>query len=105
MRDTTCAAVRRAVPSDGQRVRACVDDAYSVYLDRMDHPPAPMLDDYAALIAQEVVFVATLDEIIVGDPPREDLGLRPRVLCAPPRSDQGLNRSECPARARLIRPA
>ena len=66
MTDNVAAAIRRAVPSDELSVRACVEDAYSMYLDRMEHPPAPMLDDYAALIAREVVYVAILDEAIVG---------------------------------------
>lgn len=66
MTDDNAAAIRHAEPSDELSVRACVEDAYSMYLDRMDRPPAPMLDDYAALIDREVLYVATLDGTVVG---------------------------------------
>ena len=44
-------AIRPAVSVDADAVAACVTAAYSVYLDRMDKPPGPMLDDYAQIIA------------------------------------------------------
>jgi len=52
--------IRPAVPADRAAVEAIVRDAYAVYLDRMDRPPGPMLDDYGALIAEGAVSV--LDE-------------------------------------------
>ena len=55
-----------ARPSDLASVAGCVHAAYSRYLDRMDPPPAPMLDDYAALIERGVVHVATVDGELVG---------------------------------------
>ena len=52
--------------ADESDVRACVDAAYGPYVERMGKPPAPMLDDYAALISNEVVHVATHDGRLVG---------------------------------------
>jgi ribosomal protein S18 acetylase RimI-like enzyme len=55
-----------AQPSDHSAVVACVDAAYSRYLERMEVPPAPMLADYGALIDRGVVHVATMDGDVVG---------------------------------------
>lgn len=52
--------IRPATVADQDAVERIVRDAYSVYLDRMDTPPGPMLDDYAQLIADGAVSV--LDE-------------------------------------------
>jgi ribosomal protein S18 acetylase RimI-like enzyme len=49
--------IRPARPEDRQAVETVVRDAYSVYLDRMEKPPGPVLDDYAALIAAGAVSV------------------------------------------------
>ncbi len=58
--------IRQAVGADEPGVRACVDAAYAPYVERMGKPPAPMLDDYTNLIDSEVVYVATLDDRLVG---------------------------------------
>ncbi len=52
--------------ADESGVRACVDAAYDPYVERMGKPPAPMLDDYTNLINSEVVYIATLDDQLVG---------------------------------------
>ena len=52
--------IRPATSRDRAIVETIVRDAYSIYLDRMDKPPGPMLDDYGALIDQGAVSV--LDE-------------------------------------------
>jgi len=52
--------IRSATPKDRAVVETIVRDAYSMYLDRMDKLPGPMLDDYGALIDQGAVSV--LDE-------------------------------------------
>lgn len=63
----TCAVeIRQAAAVDESDVRACVDAAYGPYIERIGKPPAPMLDDYAALIKNEVVHVATRDGRLVG---------------------------------------
>jgi ribosomal protein S18 acetylase RimI-like enzyme len=57
--------IRLATPQDRVAVEAIVRDAYSVYLERMDQPPGPMLDDYAAQIAAGSVNVLDEDGEIV----------------------------------------
>ena len=49
--------IRLAQPGDRVAVEAIVREAYSVYLPRMEKPPGPMLDDYAALIGAGSVSV------------------------------------------------
>lgn len=58
--------IRQAVGADEPGVRACVDAAYAPYVERMGKPPAPMLDEYANLINSGVVYIATLDDRLVG---------------------------------------
>ena len=58
--------IRPATPADEPAIRACVDDAYRLYLDRMATPPAPMLDDYGQLIARQVVHVAVDGDDLLG---------------------------------------
>lgn len=63
---TPAVVIRQAVGADEAGVRACVEAAYTPFIERMGKPPAPMLDDYANLIEGEVVYVATLDDRLVG---------------------------------------
>jgi GNAT superfamily N-acetyltransferase len=49
--------IRRAQPTDRAAVEQIVRDAYSMYIERIGKPPGPMLDDYAALIADGTVSV------------------------------------------------
>jgi GNAT superfamily N-acetyltransferase len=49
--------IRLATSADRAMVESIVRDAYSIYLDRMDKPPGPMLDDYATLIGDGAVSV------------------------------------------------
>ena len=49
--------IRRAVTSDAAAIRACVHASYQHYIERIGKPPGPMLDNYAAIIAQHDVFV------------------------------------------------
>jgi GNAT superfamily N-acetyltransferase len=51
------AVIRPATANDRDAVEAIVRAAYAIYLDRMDKPPGPMLDDYAALIGGGAVSV------------------------------------------------
>ncbi len=49
---------RRAEAGDVAAITACVRDAYAKYVPRMmGKPPAPMLADYAALVAEGRVYV------------------------------------------------
>lgn len=50
--------IRRAVAADLEAVERIVRAAYTPYVARIGKEPGPMLDDYAARIAEGVVFVA-----------------------------------------------
>lgn len=52
---------RPAEAADVPAIEAVVRRAYTVYLARMDRPPAPMLDDYRARVAAGGVFVIEMD--------------------------------------------
>ncbi len=58
--------IRPATPTDVDAIRAVVDAAYAVYLPRMDKPPGPMLDDYAARIGADEAFVLEAESEILG---------------------------------------
>lgn len=58
--------VRTAEPGDESEVRRCVQAAYSLYVERIGKPPAPMLDDYSELIDRGVVRVAIQSGDLVG---------------------------------------
>jgi GNAT superfamily N-acetyltransferase len=49
--------IRRARAEDRAAVEAIVRDAYAIYIERIGKPPGPMLDDYAALIADGAISV------------------------------------------------
>lgn len=58
--------IRLAAEADVPAVRRCVLDAFSVYADRLDRPPAPMLHDYAAQVRDGRVYVETADDAVRG---------------------------------------
>lgn len=58
--------IRKARPEDEKRIREIAEISYSIYLDRMDRKPFPMLDDYAAHIANGAIFVLEDEEGIKG---------------------------------------
>ena len=60
--DADMQTIRPALPEDAATVVRIVNDAYGMYIPRIGKPPGPMLEDYAALIAEGVVWV-------IGDPP------------------------------------
>lgn len=64
--------IRRGRDEDRDAILACVRAAYAKYVPRMGKEPAPMLADYATLIAAGVVHV------IADDP-----GVRGVVVCFP----------------------
>jgi ribosomal protein S18 acetylase RimI-like enzyme len=59
-------AVRRAVPPDAGRVAALVERAYAPYLSRLGRRPAPMDEDYEAVLASHEVWVAEEGSDMVG---------------------------------------
>lgn len=58
--------IRIAVGEDANAVGNLVDRAYAGYIERMGRKPGPMLDDYAALIADGLVRVICRGEQICG---------------------------------------
>lgn len=50
-------AIRRAESDDLPAIRQIVEAAYAPYVPRMGRKPAPMLDDYAALVRDGRAFV------------------------------------------------
>jgi ribosomal protein S18 acetylase RimI-like enzyme len=60
------AILRAASPTDAQAAKACVQAAFEIYLERMDKPPAPMLLDFSSEIGQQHVWLAELEDKVVG---------------------------------------
>ena len=60
------AHIRLATPADLPAVEALVVAAYGHYVARIGRKPGPMLDDYAASIAQKRVHVLEVDGSIEG---------------------------------------
>lgn len=58
--------IRLAQEADRAAIEAIVNAAYSPYLDRMDRPPGPMVDDYAQRIAAGQTHVLEDDGNTVG---------------------------------------
>jgi ribosomal protein S18 acetylase RimI-like enzyme len=54
----TARAIRRATEADLPAIGEIITAAYSVYLARMDRPPAPMLRDYSPAVGNGTVWVA-----------------------------------------------
>ncbi len=58
--------IRRARPEDAAAVTEVVAVAYGLYVERLGRPPAPMLDDYAAVIRDHDVHVLVDGDRIAG---------------------------------------
>jgi ribosomal protein S18 acetylase RimI-like enzyme len=58
--------IRRACIEDTEQIEALVSQAYEPYIARIGRKPAPMLDDYRQVVAENDVFVATVEAEIVG---------------------------------------
>lgn len=58
--------MRPAVATDSAAIAALVREAYAMYLPRMAKPPAPMLDDYDAVVSRGEATVLEIDGSIVG---------------------------------------
>jgi GNAT superfamily N-acetyltransferase len=88
--------IRPASPADRAAVERIVDEAYTVYIDRIGKPPGPMLDDYAALIAASAVSVLETDDgeiaAIIVLLPKSDHLLLDNVAVRRDRQGQGLGR-------------
>jgi ribosomal protein S18 acetylase RimI-like enzyme len=87
--------IRAATAADVPAVAAIVDQAYRHYTARIGKPPGPMLDDYAARVAEGVVWVleegAVIAGIIVIIPVKNYL-LLDNIAVSPARQGLGLGR-------------
>lgn len=59
-------SIRKAGAVDLARVAACVDAAFGRYVTLIGEPPAPMLDDHGATIAEGRVFLAEVEGSLGG---------------------------------------
>jgi ribosomal protein S18 acetylase RimI-like enzyme len=59
-------SIRQAQPADQKAIETCIEAAYEKYTARIGKKPAPILANYALLIAQEVVYVLAHEEEIRG---------------------------------------
>jgi ribosomal protein S18 acetylase RimI-like enzyme len=58
--------IRPAIAADEPAVAGCVKAAFSIYVELIGRPPAPMLLDFPAVIAAGWAWVAELDGKVVG---------------------------------------
>lgn len=88
-------SLRRATYDDLAAVQEIVRAAYTHYIARIGREPGPLLDDYAALIAEECVYVAERDGVVQGLLvliPQEDAMLLDNVAVAPEAQGSGIGR-------------
>ena len=64
--DVSSYYLRPARPPDVEGIKACVDTAYSPYIERIGRKPGPMLDDYAKVIEERQVTVAEFNGTVAG---------------------------------------
>ena len=88
--------IRRARADDREAIERIVREAYGIYVERIGKPPGPILDDYAALIADGSVSVieeadAKMAAVIVLLPEPDHL-LLDNIAVRPDRQGQGLGR-------------
>lgn len=51
-------SICRATHKDSEQLQEIAQQAYSIYLDKMDKKPAPMLANFQQHISEDIVFVA-----------------------------------------------
>jgi ribosomal protein S18 acetylase RimI-like enzyme len=81
--------------ADVPAIAEIVDQAYRHYIARMDKPPGPVLDDYAARVLEGVVWVLEEGAAIAGIIvllPMADYLLLDNVAVSPSRQGLGLGR-------------
>jgi GNAT superfamily N-acetyltransferase len=88
--------IRSAAPVDQASVEVIVHSAYRHYIARIGQKPGPMLDDYAALIAQGGVHLLERDgtaQAVLVLVPQPDAMLLDNIAVAPAAQGQGLGRT------------
>ncbi|QPC43300.1 GNAT family N-acetyltransferase [Kaustia mangrovi] len=89
------ASMRIAEAGDVAAIETVARDAYSLYLDRMDRPPGPMLADYAGQVNDGLVHVLESEGAIAGFAviePRSDHLFLENVAVAPGWQGRGFGR-------------
>jgi ribosomal protein S18 acetylase RimI-like enzyme len=92
---TDAPAIRAATPDDVAAVERVVESAYALYVERIGKKPGPMLDDYAARIAEGAVSVLLDAGAVVGVLvllPEPDHLLLDNVAVLPSQAGRGLGR-------------
>ena len=87
--------IRAATAADVPAIGEIVERAYRHYIPRIGKPPGPMLDDYAARVAEGVVWVIEEGSGIAGILvllPRPDYLLLDNIAVDPARQGSGLGR-------------
>src|SRR5467141_3924644 len=87
--------IRAATAADVPAIAEIVDQAYRHYIARMDKPPGPVLDDYAARVLEGVVWVLEEGAVIAGIIvllPATDYLLLDNIAVSPARQGLGLGR-------------
>lgn len=64
--DVTSYYLRPARATDVDGIKACVDAAYSPYIERIGRKPGPMLEDYSKVIEERQVTVAEFNGAVAG---------------------------------------
>ncbi|MDQ0471251.1 GNAT family N-acetyltransferase [Labrys wisconsinensis] len=88
--------IRLAEPEDVPTIETLVCEAFALYLPRMDRPPGPMLDDYAAHVAAGRASVLTRHGRIAGVlilAPEDDHLLLDTVAVSPRFQGKGIGRA------------
>jgi ribosomal protein S18 acetylase RimI-like enzyme len=87
--------IRAAAANDVSAITEIVDRAYRHYIARMGKPPGPMLDDYAARVLEDVVWVLEEGALVAGIIvllPAPDYLLLDNIAISPARQGLGLGR-------------
>ena len=58
--------IRKADINDLKSIEEIIAKSYSVYIERMEKPPAPMLEDYKTLIDDQSIYVLEKETQVIG---------------------------------------
>ena len=87
--------IRPAIAADTPAIAEIVNEAYRHYIARIGKPPGPMLDDYAARVSEDAVWVleeGTVIAAIIVLLPAPNYLLLDNIAVSPTRQGLGLGR-------------